>query len=170
MAALGHLLLKQCARCGVFKSRHLFGIQKKQRLDGLNYYCKECDKTYHANWQNKNREKINSYARSYRKKNTEAVNFTQKRCRVKNHAKIAAYNMMRICKKIRATPKWANKLAIAKAYVLADYRSKLTGFKWEVDHIVPLNSPIVCGLHVENNLQVITKSKNIAKSNKFFLI
>ena len=38
--------------------------------------------------------------------------------------------------------------------------------RWEVDHIVPLQSPIVCGLHVEHNLQVIPASKNRSKHNR----
>ena len=39
--------------------------------------------------------------------------------------------------------------------------------KDEVDHVVPLQSKFVCGLHCEANLQVITKSKNASKCNRF---
>jgi 5-methylcytosine-specific restriction endonuclease McrA len=38
--------------------------------------------------------------------------------------------------------------------------------KHEVDHIVPLKSPLVCGLHVEHNLQVIPATQNRRKHNR----
>ena len=68
--------------------------------------------------------------------------------------------------KLKALPKWANEFFIKEAYSLARLRTKLFGFKWDVDHIVPLQSKIVCGLHCEHNLQVIPKSLNLTKANR----
>jgi 5-methylcytosine-specific restriction endonuclease McrA len=44
--------------------------------------------------------------------------------------------------------------------------TKLTGERYVVDHIVPLISDEVCGLHVPWNLRVITQEENLRKSNK----
>lgn len=54
----------------------------------------------------------------------------------------------------------------SEAYDLAKIREKQFGFKWHVDHIVPLNGKTVCGLHVWNNLQVIPAVQNLSKGNK----
>lgn len=42
------------------------------------------------------------------------------------------------------------------------------GELWVVDHIVPIKSQIVCGLHNEFNLQVIPSRDNRAKSNRYW--
>jgi hypothetical protein len=71
-------------------------------------------------------------------------------------------------KLLKATPGWANKFFIAEAYRLASLRSKMLGYEWHVDHIVPLRSKIVCGLHVEHNLRVIRGAENCSKGNRYW--
>jgi 5-methylcytosine-specific restriction endonuclease McrA len=68
-----------------------------------------------------------------------------------------------------ATPKWITpeqKLAIRQLYLQAMQLTKMTGERYVVDHIVPLISDEVCGLHVPWNLRVITQEENLKKSNK----
>lgn len=68
-----------------------------------------------------------------------------------------------------ATPPWltrAQKTEIRALYQAAITLTKTTGEQYVVDHIVPLRSPDVCGLHVPWNLRVVTQVENLKKSNK----
>lgn len=62
--------------------------------------------------------------------------------------------------KFNATPSWADLEAIKNFY-----NNCPKGY--EVDHIIPLKHDKVCGLHVLENLQYLTKSENSSKCNKF---
>jgi hypothetical protein len=71
---------------------------------------------------------------------------------------------------IAAMPIWLTswqRKAMNAIYQLAKDIALKTGIEHHVDHIVPLISKKVCGLHVPWNLQVIPGSENCHKSNKF---
>lgn len=82
------------------------------------------------------------------------------------------YNTLNNVRKRRhrsATPAWVSreqKHAMRMLYLRAAELTNTTGERYVVDHIVPLISPIVCGLHVPWNLRVITQEENLKKSNK----
>lgn len=61
----------------------------------------------------------------------------------------------------RQTPPWADLDKIKSIYRRA--RTE----KLSVDHIIPLRGELVSGLHVENNLQLLSVSENSGKRNKF---
>lgn len=61
-------------------------------------------------------------------------------------------------------------IKILNIYVDAQNKNIGSRTKWEVDHIIPLEHKLVCGLHCSENLQIISKAKNKAKSNKFQII
>jgi len=66
-------------------------------------------------------------------------------------------------------PKWLtadDRWMIEQTYELAALRTKMFGFSWHVDHIVPLQGKTVSGLHVPTNLQVIPAIDNIQKGNR----
>lgn len=67
-----------------------------------------------------------------------------------------------------ATPPWLSrhhKAQTRELYKVAITMSKTTGEQYVVDHIYPLRSEVVCGLHVPWNLRVITQAENLEKSN-----
>lgn len=69
--------------------------------------------------------------------------------------------------RIKATPPWADFDAIKTIYAEAQERSDITGVKHNVDHDIPLQHPDVCGLHVADNLVILTEAQNNAKRNKW---
>lgn len=74
------------------------------------------------------------------------------------------------CEQRRVTPSWltdADWCVMDEVYFEAKRLTKATGVKHEVDHRIPLNGKFVSGLHVPGNLQILTKSENSAKSNRY---
>lgn len=64
-------------------------------------------------------------------------------------------------------PSWASDLCIAAVYSIAERLRQSTGVKFAVDHVIPLQGRRVSGLHVRDNLQILTSSDNSRKFNKF---
>lgn len=65
-----------------------------------------------------------------------------------------------------ATPPWATHEKVLEIYEQARKISELTGVQHHVDHVVPLTSKMVCGLHNEFNLRVIPATDNLKKHNR----
>jgi hypothetical protein len=141
--------------------------------------CKPCrDDIKRAEWRKNNPERNRQIARSAYWRNIEkqkARNVANReknrdryrRWRLRNLAHKAAKERARQAAKIQRTPVWADTAAIEKFYLEARRLTEETGIRYHVDHIIPLNGKNVCGLHVENNLQVIPMVDNIRKSNRF---
>jgi len=68
----------------------------------------------------------------------------------------------------KATPPWANHSAIGQIYAECVRMENKTGVKYHVDHIVPLQGKIVCGLHVQNNLQILPGKENQSKGARYW--
>ena len=63
-------------------------------------------------------------------------------------------------------PAWVDKAELEFFYDLAALFSRMFGRPFEVDHIVPLRSKLVCGLHVPENLRVVSRTENRGKGNR----
>lgn len=77
-----------------------------------------------------------------------------------NRAPFNARRAKRRAAELQATPQWGQE-GIKALYRLA----AKNGF--HVDHIIPLTSPVVCGLHVIYNLQLLPPTENLSKANRF---
>lgn len=137
-------------------------------------------------WKSKNKNKVSAYESKYRsseagKKNSRntssryyklnkhknisdeqasSIKESKKKWKRENKGLCSHYECLRRAKKLKATPVWADKEAIKSMY------DEAACLGLEVDHMVPLVSDYVCGLHCEQNMQLLTKSQNASKSNR----
>ena len=146
---------------------------------------KEERKIYAAAWYLKNKEKVLASSKLWQQTNAVTENLRSKAWREANpekeKARLSRYRKAnpvyfadkageRRARKLHATPNWVDaeeRSLIKEAYSLAKLRTDITGVKWEVDHIIPLQGELVCGLHTILNLQVITQRDNCRKHNNY---
>jgi hypothetical protein len=129
----------------------------------------------------KTSEVVKDIKRRYYEKHKEAVKLRAKlrpieeKRRAKGVYKENNPDLYRLLVNVRrrrfrqATPKWVTveeRRKIRALYAQAQEMSKTLGVPYEVDHIIPLISSEVCGLHVLTNLQILPKEENLLKSNK----
>jgi hypothetical protein len=187
--------MKKCGRCHQEKDVALFG-KNKRYSDGCWPYCKQCDALRVAKYREANPEKVKLTQQASRAKNPEKVAQRKKQHRISNQAKVKAARKLayeankesellsarkykkanphvvreimatRMAKKKNATPAWVDRKKIRELHADAAEFTALTGYAWHVDHIVPLKSDQVCGLHWHGNMQVISGSENQSKSNR----
>ena len=183
------MLTKVCSKCKNEKLVVFFNKHKSKK-DGLSLWCKECkresDKKYYINnkesllaYQEKhrheNKETIKKAKKEYRNNNKEEIKVRNKKYNQINKAKVRVVRQLyyksnkdlyyslgakRRANKLRATPSWAYHEAILCVYKLA------RKIMQHVDHIVPLQSDTVCGLHWEGNLQILSAADNLSKGNR----
>lgn len=115
------------------------------------------------------REKVLAYLSEYRQQNKEVCAARIKDWADRNPERIRAKDAKRRSAKANALPSWLTEDQlehIVSIYAHAKECEMLTGDKYHVDHIVPLQGKNVCGLHVPWNLQVLPADLNLSKSNK----
>lgn len=156
--------------------------------DGISRQCKTCvskyrkairasnierDRDYSRKYKAKNRETILQRSKEYVQANPEKRKATMKAYRKANPEKDVESARRRQAAKLQRTPKWLTEddiWAMQEAYHLANLRTKLFGFSWHVDHIIPLQGKLVSGLHTPYNLQVIPAKENLSKINRYEVV
>ena len=179
-----------CKKCSVEKDLELF--EKSKRTEsGRGNVCKECSnarkreqhkqphiKAHKMAYNRENAERIKQYNEEYREKFKQELyekrrlpeNIARKKENDRVYGqifpeKICAKAAKRRATKANATPIWAELDEIKEVYYLAKKISEETGVPQQVDHIIPIHSKFVSGLHCMANLRIIPASENLAKSN-----
>ena len=188
--------MKTCLLCGCEKSLDMFSPLKTGR-DGKNPVCKPCrseaerakrladldgtrarDRARHkANpdakkaaikrYYDANRDRIIATETARYAAKADEIKGQKKQYRALNPEKIRFHNGSRRAAQKMAMPTWADRVQIAAIYAEASKLWRKTGEPHHVDHIVPLKNPLVCGLHVPANLQILRGVDNIRKGNRF---
>lgn len=169
-------MLKRCSKCKRLKTLLEFSKASKEK-DGLRYSCKACDIAYvRANldrekersqrWQLENADRYKARLKKWQNNNKDKALAHGRNWRRNNRAKANESYSRKRATKIKATPAWANLDRIRQIYELAENMKKVGGEDLQVDHVVPLQSKIVCGLHCEANLRIISSNENQSKGNR----
>lgn len=125
-------------------------------------------------WAQSNKDKVNKKSQEWRDNNRDKFRASCKKSRERNKARIIKNNLIRSRGLKYATPKWADINYMNDVYSNCQEANRLfhslglNSWKMQVDHIHPLKSDLVCGLHNQFNLQVISAKENLQKSNKFY--
>ncbi len=178
------LEVKICSKCKTPKPVASY-VKNAASRDGLYPACKDCSRPIREAYRKANREKQRLLSKKWYKKNKahrlklSKDYYRQNKVkkaksaslwRKNNKDKSAMYTANYRASKARATPSWFSEFdefVIAEAFSLATERERFTGKKWHVDHVVPVNGKVVCGLHSAHNIQVIPGVINMSKQNRF---
>ena len=155
---------KVCSSCNATKS--LADFKKNSKcVQGRAGQCKACTNQYLKEKRaqglcKSNKALANISGKRWEEKNKEFTSKYRSEYQKKNRARYNALEAKRRARLLSATVLWASEEAIAELYKDA----KTSGM--EVDHIIPLQGVLVCGLHCEDNLQLLTPTENRRKGNR----
>jgi hypothetical protein len=118
-----------------------------------------------ADWAARNPDRKRATNEAWLAENIERKRKTNREWQIANPDKECAKQAKRRAARMQACPPWADLGEIGKIYAEAQRLSRETGIKHHVDHIYPLQSKVMCGLHIARNLQVLPDVVNWKKHN-----
>lgn len=162
----GHIALRKTKGSCIECVREDWALDNKKRSEKPK---SEASKAAGRRYYEKNKELVKARANARPK---DEIKQYKRKHKENNPEYYKALTSVRKRRHRKASPRWLtkeHKLAMRQLYLQAMELTKLTGERYVVDHIVPLISDVVCGLHVPWNLRVITQEENLRKSNKLDL-
>lgn len=121
-----------------------------------------------AEWRREHADRCRELSRNHYRKHAvklrEASRYWSTTNRGSRRAALARYRSS----KKKATVAWADTYKIQLIYAKANRLACWMGEGFDVDHIVPLQSEYVCGLHCEYNLQILPTQDNKSKGNRWW--
>lgn len=146
---------KTCSRCQTTKPLNFFN-HRAASPDGYAAACAACIRE---------QKQVDYWSDPAERAKTIARAIENKRARFEaDPAYKRAFNLWGSTKKRRTKiPPWA----AIEDFVPACKKALKLGPEYEIDHIIPLCHPRVCGLHVANNVRVVKRSTNQRKGNSF---
>lgn len=157
--------MKYCPSCDTTKEDSDYHRYAKTK-DGLQPHCKACKKAHQHKVRNSDitearRKDLDAYYKNFARRQQ-----SRKKYNSQNLCKGASWAAKRRAVARQATPVWSCNKSIQTMYAKARRLSLWLESEFQVDHIVPLNSDLVCGFHTEDNLQILPKFENLSKNNR----
>lgn len=144
--------------------RSKVNAQSKERYNSNKNHYRKKQREYYE----KNKEKILENKRKYNEENKDKVLAWKKAEYEKNKKDYIHRANIRKYRKYNATPSWLTEehwKEIEEIYNLSREMSTTGETRYDVDHIIPIQGKLVCGLHVPWNLQILERKQNRIKSN-----
>ena len=168
---------KVCTRCKKTKPLGCFGVNNALKSK-ISSACIECNRLSCKSYRQKNHEKEKrrgadwfsknpDYKKKYRELNKDRIKLTDNLWKESNRGKFNSARSRQRAIKLQRMPVWADPIKIEEVYLLAKEQEKKTGIPHHVDHVIPLKGKNVSGLHLAENLQILTAKQNLAKRNYY---
>jgi len=171
--------VKFCTKCSIDKPIGDFA-NNKSKSDGKASNCKTCQQAATAawrdansaasksatkNWVERNQERYTEYLKAWRDARRPVLSQYSVEWAKSNPARRNAITAKR--RAAEASASFGSAADIRMWYEVAEVLSR-GGVKFQVDHIVPLISKNVCGLHAPWNMTVLSQRQNASKGNRWW--